>query len=195
MSDRFQTDPIDAPANFSFVYPGLPAFLSRRLLRPDEKITWVRGPRWQPDYECYLTHPAWFLLALAVVAVSLVAGWFLSPGGVMPAWPLIVAGVAFFGSIYVLAFFSGYFTRLVVTDSRVLIVQGYEVRRSWSVANLPRSLVRMDKRDDGEVSRTVDLDTLQTMLGGSSDGFVEAKTIWTLGKQLDQIKEREKGRP
>jgi len=37
---------------------------------------------------------------------------------------------------------NGYFTRLVVTNYRLLILQGYEVCRSWSIHHLPRSLIR-----------------------------------------------------
>jgi hypothetical protein len=39
------------------------------------------------------------------------------------------------------------------------------------------------------------LDSLKTMLGGTSDKFAEATSILSLGKRLDQIKAREDGRP
>jgi hypothetical protein len=36
----------------------------------------------------------------------------------------------------------------------------------------------------------VNLDALQSMLGGSSDQFVDAKAIRNFGKQLDRIQQR-----
>ena len=67
----------------------------------------------------------------------------------------------------------------------------FEVRRTWSIDRLPRSLVRHERTASGEESRSIDLDSLQTMLGGSSTGFTDAKTIRLFGKQLDQIRARE----
>src|SRR5262249_35666233 len=68
MYDRFQTDPPDEPPRPLFVrmHPGLPWWLERRLLRPGEEVAWVRGPRLSPWWERHVTHPALFLLALAV---------------------------------------------------------------------------------------------------------------------------------
>jgi hypothetical protein len=111
----------------------------------------------------------------------------------VPAVPTLVGGAIVLASIYVLGFSSGYFTRLVVTNSRLLVLQGYEVCRSWGIDDLPRSLVRHRRLESGEVSRAVDLDTLTTMLGAPSDRFVEAKTIMAFSKQLGRIKAREDG--
>jgi hypothetical protein len=196
MSDEFQTARIDPPPAISLPYRPLPPWLARRLLRPEEQVTWVRSPRWNPSWERYATHPALFLVALAVAAACvgiarLCAG---SWSELHPA-PAVVAVSLVFGSVYVLAIANAYFTRLVVTDRRIVILQGHEVCRTWRLDRLPRSLIRYGKRPDGSVSRSVDLDTLQTMLGGASDQFAEAKTIRSLGKQLDQITAREIGPP
>jgi hypothetical protein len=104
--------------------------------------------------------------------------------------PIIAAGAILIGAIFVLGIFSGYFTRLVVTNSRLLIVQGYEVRHNWGIDDLPQSLLRY-----GAVgSPTIDLDALHSMMGGSSESVAESKTILKLGKQIDNIRARENGR-
>jgi hypothetical protein len=164
-------------------------------LRPNEKITWVRGPRWNPASERYLTHPALFLATLALGAVGVVASW-LIVGSWSDTMVLPVLGAVFLAlaSIVVLAVASGYFTRLVVTNFRIVILQGYEVCRSWSIDRLPRSLLRYRTPGGREESPTIDLAALQTMLGGSSGQFVEAKTIWEFSKHLDRIKPREDDR-
>jgi hypothetical protein len=197
MSDSFQTDPSETPpSKIVLPQPALPTWLARRLLRPDEEITWVRGPRWNPEWERYVTHPLLFLQALALGAACIgigrlsVESWSeLPPGTVLAA-----LGIAL-GSILVLGVCAAYFTRLVVTNFRVVILQGQEVCRCWSLDDLPRSLIRYGKRKGEESSRTVDLDALQTMLGGSSGQFVEAKTILKFGKQLDRFKALERDRP
>jgi hypothetical protein len=196
MSDRFQTGAFDARApHLSHAFPPLPAWLARRLLRAGEKITWVRGPRFTPSWEQYATHPALFLVALALGAACVGAGWLISGAwSEMLVLATFAAGGIVLGSIFVLGISSGYFTRLVVTDVRLFIIQGYEVCRTWGIDDLPRSLIRFGRVGDGLGSRTVDLDALKTMLGGSSDKFTESKTILALGKQLDQIKARENGR-
>src|SRR5437763_221253 len=74
-----------------------------------------------------------------------------------------------FGCVYLLAAANAYFTRLVVTNRRVVILQGHAISYSWGIDDLPRHLIRYERRG-GEESRTIDLDALQTMLGGSSDG-------------------------
>jgi hypothetical protein len=88
----------------------------------------------------------------------------------------------------------GHFTRVVVTNRRLVVLQGCEVVRAWNIDRLPRSLVRFTRRDDGQESRTVNLDVLKTMLGPASDKFTGAKTIMSFAKTLDQIKVREDGR-
>jgi hypothetical protein len=193
MSDEFQTARFDPPpAEISLPYRPLPPWLARRLLRPEEQVTWVRGPRWNPWWERYATHPVLFLAALAIGAACVaVARLRAGSWSDMHPAPAVVAVALFFGSIYVLAIANAYFTRLVVTDRRIVILQGHEVCRTWRLDRLPRSLIRYGKKADGTVSRSVDLDTLQTMLGGASDQFAEAKTIRSLGKQLDQITARE----
>ena len=198
MLDRFQTGPPGDPRPplVPRQHPGLPAYLARRLLRPGEEVAWVRGPRLNPWWEPYVTRPAMFLVALAIGAACLTAGR-LAAGSWADLHPLpaAAAAVVVIGSVFVLAFFSGYFTRLVVTDARLFIVQGYEVCRTWGMDDLPRSLIRFGRAGDGGRSRTVDLGALKTMLGGSSDKFTGSKTILAFGKQIEQIKAREKGRP
>jgi len=198
MSDRFQTDSFDAPlTEISRPTPPLPEWLADRLLRPDEEITWVRGPRFNPSWERYTTHPALFLFALALGAMGGGIGWLLAgPNAEVLTLLAVAAGSIVLASIFVLGLCSGYFTRLVVTTSRLVIVQGREVCRSWSIHDLPRRLVRYRRLGEGvEESPAIDLEAVKTMLGGSSDKFAEAKSILAFGKQLDQIKTREKGRP
>jgi hypothetical protein len=172
----------------------LPSWLARRRLRPGEVVTWVRGPRFSPRWERFVTHPGLFvvalLLALACVGVAraLAGSW-----AQMPLAPPLVAVGLLVGSIYVLAISNAYFTRLVVTNLRVFILQGHELCRSWGLDDLPRSLVRYGRREGKEV-RSVDVDALQTMLGGASEHFSDAKTIRAFGKQLDAIQERERDR-
>jgi hypothetical protein len=189
MSDAFDPDPLHQPLPNFARGPLLPPWLARRLLRPDETVLWVRGPRHSPGAERFLTHPALCLAALLLAAA--IIG--LARSGV-PSWSLIspvalvTAVVLVLGSVFVLGIANAYFTRLVVTNFRLVILQGYERRRSWSIDDLPPRLVRYDLRAGGERRRTIDVDALQTMLGGSSDQFVEARSILALGKQLDNIR-------
>jgi hypothetical protein len=191
MSDRFQPDTM---TELTGQCPPLPPWLARRLLKGDERVTWVVGPWFSPSWEQYVTHPLLFLAALAVAAAFVLAGGRI--GGTEGAVTAGLAGAAVvLASIFVLGFASGYFTRLVVTESRLLIVQGYELVRAWGLDDLPHSLVRYRRRDDGAESRAVDLDTLKSMFGPTSDKFAESKTILAFGKQLDQITAREKRQP
>jgi hypothetical protein len=191
MSDPAPTEPFGGTVpNLLVQHPPLPGWLATRLLRSNEKVTWVRGPRWNPASERYLTHPALFLAAVGVVVSWLIVGsW--SDTMVLP---VLGAGFLALASIIVLALASGYFTRLVVTNFRIVILQGYEVCRSWSIDRLPRSLLRYRTPGGREESPTIDLAALQTMLGGSSGQFVEAKTIGEFSKHLDRIKPREDDR-
>src|SRR6266508_669464 len=72
MSEHIQTGPLNTPntppSEFSWQSPPLPPWLARRLLREDETVTWVRGPRFNPSWERYVTHPVLFLLALVISA-------------------------------------------------------------------------------------------------------------------------------
>jgi hypothetical protein len=197
MSDSMDRDPLNEPLPNFARGPLLPPWLARRLLRPDETVVWVRGPRHNPACECVLTHPALCLIALLVAAAVVT----VARAGV-PSWSLIspvavvVAVVLVLGSVFVLGIANAYFTRLVVTNFRLVILQGYERRRSWSIDDLPPRLVRYDLRAGGERRRTIDVDALQSMLGGSSEQFVEARSILALGRQLDNIRKyREDDRP
>jgi hypothetical protein len=184
------------PPDIALPVPRLPAWLARRLLRPGEHVLWVRGPRRNPWAERWLTHPALFLLALALGTACLVAGRLLVRSwSDLPVLPGLAAAGLVLGSVFVLAISNAYFTRLVVTNYRLLIVQGYEVCHSWGLDDLPRSLVRYDMREGRKRERSVDLTALQTLLGEPSGHFAEAKTILALGKHLGQIKAREDGRP
>jgi hypothetical protein len=197
MTQRFQRDTFDTPdVDFTQSFPPLPGWLADRLLRPGEGITWVVGPRFNPSWEEYVTHPGLFVVALGVGVIGWAGGSALAgPGTELPILLGIAAGCIVLGSIFVLGIFSGYFTRLVVTNRRLVIVQGREVCRSWNLNQLPRSLLRYSPHGPEEEAPAVDLDTLKTMLGGSSDKFAEAKTILSLGKRLDQIKAHENDRP
>jgi hypothetical protein len=202
MSDRFQADgfddqPLEVPqlSNFAKPSPPFPAWLAARFLRPDEKITWVRGPRFNPSWELYVTHPVLLLTALALGALCVLAAWrVVGAWSEMPVWPFVAAGGGAFAAIVILGLASGYFTRLVATNQRLVIVQGREMCRSWTLDDLPPSMIRRRMRGDGQRDRTIDLDAVKTMLGGASDGFADAKSILAFGKQLGQIKAREDGR-
>jgi hypothetical protein len=194
MPDRNPRDPDDVRRHdVAGQSQPLPPWLERRLLHPDEYVTWVRGPRANPPWERYITHPALFLAALAVGAFVGALGRLSGQAWAEIAALAVLAGGIAVVSIFVLAFSNAYFTRLVVTDRRLVILQGYEICRSWRIDQLPRSLLRYGMPGAGEDSRTIDLDALRTMLGGSSEQFTEAKTILELGKKLDGIKARESG--
>jgi hypothetical protein len=188
--DRFQIDSFNGGVrDIAWHYPPLPPWLERRLLRANEKVTWVRGPRWQPWWERYVTHPGLFLVAAGLGAGCVGIGRLLAGSwSQMPDLPAAAAGFIMLASILVLALSAGYFTRLVVTNYRLVILQGYEVCRSWRIGELPPSLVHYGVRVGDEGDRTVDLDALRTMLGSSTDQFADSKTIMALGKQLDGIK-------
>ena len=175
--------------------PPLPPWLAARL-PGGEEITWVYGPRFNPSWERYVTHPALFLSALGLG----VFGWGLAWSVAWDQTELLIvlalaAGMLVLGSIFVLGIANGYFTRLVVTNYRLLILQGYEVCRSWSIHRLPRSLVRYVKPGDESEKLAVDLDAVKRMLGGSSDKFTPANAIMAFSKRVEQFKAREDDRP
>jgi hypothetical protein len=191
--EQIQTDTPLSPQSPDIVgsYPPLPLWLTRRLLRRDEKVTWVRGPRFNPSWERYVTNPLLFLLAMAIGAACVGATWLINKEwcGMM----LLAAGGLLLVTIFILGIFSGYFTRLVVTNYRLVIMQGYEVVRSWSIHALPRRLIRYGIPGGPGGNQSIDLDAVKRMLGSSSDK-VTAKAILSFGKQLDQIMAREKDR-
>lgn len=184
----------DHSADYVEPFRPLPPWLAKRLLRPGESVTWVRGPRFNPSWECYITHPALFLFALVFAANCWGFAWLIAKEG----WEigatisaLVGTGIVL-GSIFVLGLACGYFTRLVVTDYRLVVLQGYELCRSWSILHLPGSLRRYRPSPGNEEWRqTVDMDALKTMLGGSSDQFTDSKTILAFAKEIDRMKDRE----
>ena len=196
MPDPVQTDVFGEPIpNVVGRHPPVPAWIAARHLRDHEEVTWVVGPRFNPSWERYVTHPMLLLGAVIVSVVLIAAGWLMTELWEFLLLAAVLVAVALvFGSLVVLGVSCGYFTRLVVTSRRLLILQGYEVCRSWAVDDLPRSMIRHRMRGDGDSSRTVDIDAMRTMLGGASDSFVEAKTILDFGKQLGRIKSRENER-
>jgi hypothetical protein len=193
MSNRNDTDvfgePITKPAR---KHPPLPSWLERRLLRPGEKVAGVYGPRFNPFWERYITHIGLFLGALGLgVVLVLVDRVVAGSWGEMAVWPALVAGGLVFGSIVILGIANGYFTRLVATNTRLVIMQGYEVCRTWRMDDLPRRLIRYRVGDGPDRGASIDLDAMKTMLGTASDQFVDAKAILAFGKSLGQIKRRE----
>ena len=195
MSERFQRDLPDfrAPDLIELFNP-LPGWLADRLLRPDEKVTWVRGPQSNPSWERYVTHPALFLVAVAIGASAVaLARLFGGEGSDFPVSAFLGAGLVVVATVIVLGIANGHFTRLVVTNFRLVILQGYEICRSWDINKLPPSLLRYGKQGDQE-RWTIDLDAVKSMLGGSSDTFTDAKTILSFSKQLDRITIRDKDR-
>jgi hypothetical protein len=193
MSHQFRARPFDAPLpDLVLRFPPLPTWLADRLLRTDEKVTWVHGPKSSPPWERFVTHPALFLVALALAAVGVVFGWELAGDrGETFGAVVVAAGGLVIGSIFVLGMFSGYFTRLVVTNFRLFIVQGYEMCSSWDLDHLPLSLIRYSTPQGGPQTRTIDVGTVQSMLGSSSEHVADARTILSFGKQLDLIRARE----
>ena len=200
MTDPYRTEPFapdpEEPARPASVidFPPLPRWLADRILRDFEVVNWVRGPRFTPSWEIIVTHPALLAFTLPVAVMCLFAGrlvagsWeALSPVAVLAAMAVVI------GTIFVLGIFSGHFTRLVVTNKRLFIVQGRELCSSWELDDLPPHLLRYTARGDGQRDRSVDLDAIKTMLGGS-DKFTEAKSIVEFGKKLDQITLRDKRR-
>jgi hypothetical protein len=193
MFDRFQTDAFHPRTpNLPEQCPPLPPWLARRLLGADETISWVWGPKFSPNWERYATHPVLFLIALATGALFLWIGSLL--GGDMLVVAVLLAGGIVLTSVFVLGISSAYFTRLLVTNSRLLILQGYEVCSKWGIDELPRSLVHYGMAGSGLESRTVDLNSLKNLLAGASDKFAESKTIMAFGKRLQGIKSDEERR-
>jgi hypothetical protein len=193
MSDRFQTSVTGAEVpRVAAEFPPLPTWLANRVLRQGEEVTWVYGPKRNPSWERYATHPGLFLLALPLGGLCVAIG--VPIGGEAIAIGGLAAGAILLATLFVVGFCSGHFTRLVVTNSRLLILQGYEVCRTWDIDRLPRSLLRYRMHGDAGGSWSVDLSTLKTMLGGTSDQFVDAKTILAFSKQLDRFGDREKPR-
>jgi hypothetical protein len=196
MPDPVQTDVFGEPIpNVVGRHPPLPAWIAARRLRPDEQVTWVVGPRFNPSWERYVTHPTLLFGAVAVGTVLIATGLLFSElwEFLLLTTVLVATGLGF-GSLFVLGLSCGYFTRLVVTNQRLMILQGYALCRSWGIDDLPRSMIRHRMRGDGDRGPAVDLDAMRTMLGGASDSFVAAKTIMDFGKQLGQIKAREEDR-
>jgi hypothetical protein len=181
----------------SLHFPPLPKWLAGRLLRPGEKIVWVYGPWAHPSWERYITHPSLFPVALVLGGLCVAVGSLLAQIGTLesiaPALSGFLAGSIVLGSIFALGISSGYFTRLVVTNFRLVILQGYEVCRGWSIENLPQSLVRYCMPRGGVREPSIDLDTLRILLGGPTDKVADSKSILSFGKQLDNIKPRENG--
>jgi hypothetical protein len=191
MSEQFPEDERDQrAADVSEQFQPLPGWLADRLLRPEEKVVWVRGPSFQPFCERFVTHPGLFFLALAIGLLVGGGGVMLAQGGepLIAGFSVLCAVALILISILVLGIACGYFTRLVVTNYRLVVTQGYEVCRSWGIDDLPRSMLHYR---DGEAWRpTINLDAVQTLLGGSSQQFSDAKTILTFAKQLDRIQKK-----
>jgi hypothetical protein len=143
-----------------------------------------------------VTHPTLVLIPVALGA----AGWGAARSlGDAESVAQVIAVFAtaglFLVAIFVLGIASGYFTRLVVTNRRLVVLQGYEVCRSWGLDDLPPSLLHYGAPGSEGGSRSIDLDALQNMLGGSTEQFIEAKTILAFGKHLDRIKAQTPKRP
>ncbi|MHB1426654.1 MAG: hypothetical protein ACYC3I_26130 [Gemmataceae bacterium] len=200
MSERLQKgeDDFRVPDLLEKFQP-LPRWLADRLLRPDEKVAWVRGPWFNPWWERYITHPALLLVTIPLGAICWGLDRLIVMGhGKMPPLDVfIAAGFLFFGipTIFVLGIANGYFTRLVVTNFRIVCLQGYEICRSWDIDDLPPSLLRYRNLDGEKWMPSIDLEAVKTMLGASADKFTDAKTILSFGKQLDRITTRDKNLP
>jgi hypothetical protein len=175
-------------------HPPLPEWLANRVLHEDETVTWVYGPRHSPAVEPFLTHPLLFVAALALGALLVWAATLVGGSDVV-AVASLAAGALVLGSIFTLGICSGYFTRLVVTDSRLIIIQGREAYKSWDVNDLPVSLLRYGRPGGGVATPSINLDAVKGMLGGPSDRIVSAQAILDFGKRLEQIRSRDGDRP
>jgi hypothetical protein len=203
MSDRFHDQrpepteqaetPTGTPTAAAAAKQGLPAWLARRVLMPGETVALVRGPKTSP-LEPYLTHPALFLAALVPASISLAVGRALvNSWKELPPFAGVIAILLVFGTIIFLASMAGYFTRLVITDRRLIVLQGREVYRSRNIKDLPPFLLRRHRGEDGlERAPTIDLNAVNTLLGGTGDGYVDAETILTLSKKLDKMREADR---
>lgn len=196
MSEQFQNDPpsIRTP-DISLPAPQLPIWLTPRLLPDDETLEWVYGPSLNPWWERYVTHPLLFLVAATISGTWLVVAWQVA-GSLerLPASAGVGAGVVVVGAIIILGLSSGYVTRLVVTNRRIVIMQGYEVRREWGIDALPMSLIRFRRPGTSERERAIDLDSLKTVLGTTSSQVADSKTILSLGKRLANIRAQDESR-
>jgi hypothetical protein len=194
MSDEFRTEiSLPSPPSVALGFPPLPAWLARlHFPRANETITWVYGPRFSPSWERYVTNPVLFLIAFFIASACIgIARWQVDSWERIPPAPVAVGIALVLGNVYVLGIFCGYFTRMVVTNRRIVILQGREVARSWSTRDLPRSLLRYQRGERGEEnSPTINLDSIQGLFGTSATGFVEAKTILDVGKQIGRIQRR-----
>ncbi len=171
-----------------------PKWLASHLLRGDEEILWSTGPRHTPAIEPFLTHWLFVVVGVMLAVGTLFLGRMLVPGwSKLPMWAGFTAIFLVFGSVFLVGVANGYFTRLVATNKRVFIVQGQAICRSWGLNALPRSLVQYRINEHGEEERTVDVDALRTMLDSPSEGFAESKTILSLGKHLDRVKDAREG--
>lgn len=193
MNDTIRTDRPDSSDSpdpkLNVATLGLPTWLARLVLAPGETVALVRGPTSNSPLEPYLTHPALFLVALLPAGITLAVGRAMSPSWKeLHPLPGLLAVLILFGTVIFLAGMAGYFTRLIITDRRLLIVQGREVRSSRDVNSLPRALVRRGRDEFGrERAPTIDLNAVNKLVGGT--GFVDAKTILTLSKKIDKLKE------
>src|SRR5947209_5556817 len=124
MSEHIQTRPSDDwLPDVILRFPPLPSWLARRLLAPGERVTCVYGPRFNPPWERFVTHPALVLVSLALGAVCVGIGGLLARSNPQALGVGLVAAVGFFvGTIFLLALCCGYFTRLVVTDCRLFVI-------------------------------------------------------------------------
>lgn len=191
MSDPAR-DPFDISLPNAFALPApLPPWLARRMSHGGEKITWVRGPQSSPGWESFATHPALLLVTLFISVCLVVLTW---DGDRQTRVAFVLAVGLVLGTIVVLGLASAYFTRLVVTNYRIVMFQGREMVRNWSMDDLPRSLIRFRRRPDGKEERTIDVGSLQTLMG-SSDQFADPKTLRAFSRQLDRIKAQEDESP
>src|SRR5207244_98206 len=101
MTDRYQTgpyndeplDPFDSrPRETTRSFAPLPAFLARRVLKPDEQVAWVAGPRFNPPWEPYATHPLLVVAALGLgVILVLLSRLLVDSWAELPVVPVLVA--------------------------------------------------------------------------------------------------------
>jgi len=190
MTERFHDRPPEPAVPVAPSLP-LPEWLARRILEPGETIALVRGPTGKWWLEPYLTHPLASLAGAIPAAVAITVGRMIVPSWRdLPPAAGIVAVLFVFASVFVVGLLAGYFTRLVVTDRRLLILQGREIWSSRGIDELPPFLVRRMRDPDGRERRAIDIVTLDSMLGSSNTGIVDSDTILTLGKKIDKLKER-----
>src|SRR5438105_12790131 len=111
MSEQSQNQPPHEKTNeLSLPAPRLPRWLTRRMLTEDEHLVSVYGPKYNPGWERYVTHPLLFLVT-AIISATWVVVALVRAGGPenLPAVAGIGALALVVAAIVILGVSCGYF--------------------------------------------------------------------------------------